>query len=676
MGPFTGLRAKSPLYVQPSVFGGVVSRRSAFLRQFCLGASLITVAAILLLVTPPGAWVSWRPATCTSTGCFCEQVDVLAGIRQPINTWSSFAFAAAALIVTVLRRRNDNSGLTSGYSLIFWWSLMVIGLGSAFYHASLTFVGQFFDVFGMHLLGGFMLIYAIGRLRNWRRSKLLWVYWVLVAAFAAILILLPDTRRYLFALVIVAALAVEFAHFRRTASPPDLRWLIWGVAIMALAFGIWILDNTHLVCEPNNWLQGHAIWHIFGAVSTICLFRYYLSEKAYDDLTNRRNSLSSLLRRPVRRTAMIWIMLGTALAYILANAPLAYALRVHGFNGIATLWGWAPNQFLFLIVFFPLAVFSTLAALQGFVFRSAPTLHLTRPVSDVAKNWPASILVAALLAAAIGLIVYFQSAWSFDKLEPKYAQHAVVAMQQVNNDVLKSSAKPEEQEAFRGNLVSTSKADLEASSIPDPSDRKAVDGWLTSLTPGTYLQVIQNPSLQVRLGLLNPILHPLVVFQLFTVLLVGVITVALSALCFFVAKDVGYDGTNYPELGQTLLAVQYSVFFFGIYAICYNQYRAQIEYAVGSGSTVLQDVFVMALVVALLLALVTLDPGNRQWSFDAVAQYAPAALLVFGAGASAARPQIMRQVIGSETTPGIQAILVVCSLVLAALPILQLIPRQ
>lgn len=44
---------------------------------------------------------------------------------------------------------------------------------------------------------------------------------------------------------------------------------------MGVAFVIWILDFTRFVCAPESWVQGHAAWHILGAVAAWYLFRYY-----------------------------------------------------------------------------------------------------------------------------------------------------------------------------------------------------------------------------------------------------------------------------------------------------------------------------------------------------------------------------------------------------------------
>ena len=47
----------------------------------------------------------------------------------------------------------------------------------------------------------------------------------------------------------------------------------------AVAYIIWILDNTRTICFEHSLIQGHAIWHILGAVAVLFLHKYYVSEK-------------------------------------------------------------------------------------------------------------------------------------------------------------------------------------------------------------------------------------------------------------------------------------------------------------------------------------------------------------------------------------------------------------
>jgi hypothetical protein len=236
--------------------------------------SLITV--LVLVVLPSGIWADWQPATCLKTGCFCETANAHSPIRQTANTISSLAFVFSGMLM--LTGNQASKRFPSIYSMLMGIASIITGVGSAFYHASLTFIGQFFDVFGMFLLAAFALVYAWERIWNLRLTTTLSLYLAINLFLSWMQIAIPDTRRYAFAIVLIVALLFEY-YFRINAKPQiEVRWLRIGIGLLAIAYMIWILDNTRIVCFEHSLLQGHAVWHILGAVSVLFLHRYYVSE--------------------------------------------------------------------------------------------------------------------------------------------------------------------------------------------------------------------------------------------------------------------------------------------------------------------------------------------------------------------------------------------------------------
>jgi hypothetical protein len=154
----------------------------------------------------------------------------------------------------------------------------VIGIGSAFFHASLTLIGQFFDVLGMYLLTSFMLSYALKRLLGWSEKIMIGFYILTSLLLSWLLIEFPETRRYVFALVLLLAIASEVLYRRLRTPRLCIRWWNVGFLLLAVGYVIWILDNTKVLCSPMSLLQGHAIWHILGASAVVLLYRYFASE--------------------------------------------------------------------------------------------------------------------------------------------------------------------------------------------------------------------------------------------------------------------------------------------------------------------------------------------------------------------------------------------------------------
>jgi len=226
-------------------------------------------------------WDGWRAATCMPDACFCEAIRDGA-IRQPANTWSCLAFLLVGAMV--IRRTFDGSPTRGGslvetrtiYGVLYGTALILIGVGSGFYHASLSFAGQFADVFGMYLLGTFILLYNLARLGRVAERGIAALYVALNAVLALLLYTLPEIRRYAFALLLIAALALEFRARREWRSDGRFLWMALGA--IAVGFAIWIGDITRTVCAPTSLAQGHAAWHVAGAVSAWCLYRYYRSE--------------------------------------------------------------------------------------------------------------------------------------------------------------------------------------------------------------------------------------------------------------------------------------------------------------------------------------------------------------------------------------------------------------
>ena len=129
----------------------------------------------------------------------------------------------------------------------------------------------------MNLLATFIIAYALARTTGADRGAIM-LYGILNLLLVLAVAALPGLRRSIFAVLLGIGLLLEMRYVRTGNIPIDLAWLKLALAVMALAYAIWILDLNRVACAPGSWIQGHAIWHGLGAVSALLLYRYYRSE--------------------------------------------------------------------------------------------------------------------------------------------------------------------------------------------------------------------------------------------------------------------------------------------------------------------------------------------------------------------------------------------------------------
>jgi dihydroceramidase len=198
---------------------------------------------------------------------------------QPSNTWSSFGYVLIGCLMLVVPYERDPASAFSPLSgRTLGVTALVVGVGSGLLHATLTLWGQFFDVLGMYLVGSFLLVSALARWRRIPDRAAVVLYAALCASLVTVLLLLPEARRWLFAVLLLLAIVAELA-FARPLRGARIALYFAGLIATAAGFGIWVLDQEGVVCAPRSLLQGHAAWHLLGAASLWLTFLYYRSER-------------------------------------------------------------------------------------------------------------------------------------------------------------------------------------------------------------------------------------------------------------------------------------------------------------------------------------------------------------------------------------------------------------
>src|SRR6267378_1857662 len=219
----------------------------------------------------------------------CEKVDTSSFYLQFLNFWSNFAYLAAGLLVVWLS--------TSGVGRAIGIVLIVLAVGSGWFHGTLTEFGQTFDMVGVYCALTAMIAFGFIELIPLEQDGL--AAWLLFAG-ASILgvvagILRAKVRFFdsdYFTPLLVGLLVfyMVMVYLRYKEAKDSLLWptvAFAGSGLLALIFKFTDGDKNLLAphggvfakCtyDPTSPIQGHALWHVLFAVMFVCIFEFIRS---------------------------------------------------------------------------------------------------------------------------------------------------------------------------------------------------------------------------------------------------------------------------------------------------------------------------------------------------------------------------------------------------------------
>jgi len=157
--------------------------------------------------------------------------------------------------------------------------IITLGIGSIFFHGSMTSWGNLLDNLGMYWFLSFALLYDLFRLFNASDVGVFIVIFLLINVFVGILRGLDEgSEKYVFPALFVSLIGIEFlfgigvigvAGVERSFFP----WFALELGAFVLALVIWWFSRTGKPLCREDWrIQGHAVWQILGAFATGFLY--------------------------------------------------------------------------------------------------------------------------------------------------------------------------------------------------------------------------------------------------------------------------------------------------------------------------------------------------------------------------------------------------------------------
>lgn len=224
---------------------------------------------------------------------YCEFNHPEKFFHQPMNTYSNlFYFFFGILILLISREDALSQGINANrlaafplLSALMGFCFIYLSFGSAFFHASLTWMGQRVDMNGTYgvslTLVGIGLYHVFHKITFSKRPKILYAIalCILIGSFYPIALMVSSSILLPFLILLLLILiGINYVQFRKERS---IILAILSFACIVVALKIRTLDVQKIGCDPFSLYQGHALWHFLTATSSFCSYAFFRFHKPF-----------------------------------------------------------------------------------------------------------------------------------------------------------------------------------------------------------------------------------------------------------------------------------------------------------------------------------------------------------------------------------------------------------
>jgi hypothetical protein len=256
-------------------------------------AAYITTAMIgiwfcLNTVLDGSIWNGMTPSKSALTVEYCEFNNTEKLFHQSMNTYSNLAYFFFGILIVLLAFEDYKNKGMQGLNRMAQFPLLsafmgvcfiYLSFGSAFFHASLTWVGQRVDMNGTYGLSvallGIGLYQVLQKINFTEKIKRYWIGALGVLLLAFLKIHLMVSSSILLPILILTNLALSITNYIQFRKERSLIFPILSLVLLVIAVKIRTLDVQKVDCDPYSWYQGHAVWHLLTAMSSFCSYAFY-----------------------------------------------------------------------------------------------------------------------------------------------------------------------------------------------------------------------------------------------------------------------------------------------------------------------------------------------------------------------------------------------------------------
>ncbi|WP_373514799.1 ceramidase domain-containing protein [Persicitalea sp.] len=262
--------------------------KKALIQALAYTAAMLLVYFLLDTFLDGSVWDGMVVSKSALTAEYCEYNDVYRFFHQNSNTYSNLAYFFFGVFICALAWQ-DSKNQSSAHlnwlqkfpmlSFLMGGSFIYLSIGSAFFHASLTWIGQRVDMNGTYSISIFLLFIAVYHVfyrLSWsgtvKKATIVAVLLVIVSFYEIHLLVSSGILLPVMILLIWIFTAINYFQFRKERS---IILGLFGLILIIVALKIRELDVQKIGCDPHSFFQGHSLWHVLTALSSFCSYAFF-----------------------------------------------------------------------------------------------------------------------------------------------------------------------------------------------------------------------------------------------------------------------------------------------------------------------------------------------------------------------------------------------------------------
>lgn len=271
--------------------------KAVFIRSYIVAFVLTCIAAAILFYLNHHLdgtfWNGLQLSKSALTAEYCELNQTSKLFHQTINTYSNLAYLFLGLIVIQLGQfdsqlDNHRNPIVSFpfLSLFLGLCMVYLAVGSAFFHASLTWIGQRVDMNGTYGVCLFIIGMCVYRMitkeDQSKKVKAVFILTILGLIYGFFYLHLVVKGTVLLPILIGLIVGLTIYNYQKNKERYTIYYVILSLLFMIGAFVLRTLDVQKIGCMPTSVYQGHALWHLFTGMSVFFLYMFYRKENAVE----------------------------------------------------------------------------------------------------------------------------------------------------------------------------------------------------------------------------------------------------------------------------------------------------------------------------------------------------------------------------------------------------------